>query len=141
MRISDITEATTSRPDGFHTNIEKATVNNTDYRRVLFTAEHCQLVIMSIEPGDEIGEEVHEVDQFVRVDGGNGTTIINGKERPLKDGDAIIVPAGAKHNVINTGDEPLKLYTVYSPPQHKRDTVQKTKADDKEDHFDGKMDI
>jgi mannose-6-phosphate isomerase-like protein (cupin superfamily) len=141
MRLYNITEATTSRPDGFHTNIENATVKNTDYRRVLFTAEHCQLVLMSIEPGDEIGEEIHKVDQFIRVDAGNGTCVINGKEKPFRDGDAVVVPAGAKHNVINTGEEPLKLYTVYSPPQHKRTTVQKTKADDKEDRFDGKTDV
>ena len=129
------------KSDGFHDNIEKSTIKNTDYRRVVFTSEHMQLVYMSIEPGDEIGEEIHKVDQFIRVDKGQGKSIINGKERKFGDGNAIVVPAGSKHNVINTGNEALKLYTVYSPPQHKRNTIQKTKADDAEDHFDGKTDV
>jgi len=118
-------------------NIEKETLENTDYRRVIFTAESSQLVLMSIEPGDEIGEEVHELDQFIRIEKGSGTAVLDGKEHKLQDDWAIIVPAGMKHNVINTGNEPLKLYSIYSPPEHKHGTIHKTKADEKEEHFDG----
>ena len=127
--------------NGFHDNIEEATISNTDYRRVVFTAKNCQLVYMSLEPGDEIGEEVHDVDQFIRADAGSGESIVNGESREFADGNAIIVPAGSKHNIVNTGSEPLKIYTIYSPPQHHKDTVQKTKADDSEDHFDGSTDV
>ena len=134
-------EATKEKSNGFHDNIEKASIKNTDYRRVVFTSKHLQLVYMSIEPGDEIGEEVHAVDQFIRSDGGEGKSIINGEERSFGNGDAIIVPSGSKHNVINTGKKPLKLYTVYTPPQHLKDTVQKTKADEVEDKFDGNTDV
>jgi len=145
MKLKNIFEEKTPdnkpKSDGFHDNIEKATLKNKDYRRVVFTSRHMQLVYMNIESGVEIGEEVHKVDQFIRVDGGMGESIINGKKRKFGNGDAIVVPAGAKHNVVNTGKEPLSLYTVYTPPQHKRDTVQKTKADEVEDHFDGKTDI
>lgn len=129
------------RPDPFQINIEQESIHNKDYRRVIFTAEHCQLVLMSIDVGDEIGEEVHKVDQFIRADAGRGESIINGKKRSFGNGDAVVVPAGALHNIINTGDEPLKLYTVYSPPQHLHNTLQKTKADEKEDHFDGVTDV
>lgn len=129
-----------NKSTGFALNIEKETVKNTDYRRVLYTTEHSQLVLMCIQPGDDIGEEIHQVTQFIRVDKGNGTSIINGEERAFGNGDAIIVPPGCKHNIINSGSTSLKLYTVYSPPQHLKDTVHKTKADDKEDQFDGKID-
>jgi len=123
---------------GFVIDLEKETVENTDYRRVLYTAEHSQLVVMSLEPGVEIGEEVHELDQFIRIDKGNGKAVLNGdQEYELSDGWAAVVPAGVKHNIINTGEEPLKLYTVYSPPEHKDGVVQPTKADEKEEHFDG----
>jgi len=139
--IKDNSSKEIKETKGFHINIEDETVKNKDYRRVLYTAEHCQLVLMSIEPGDEIGEEVHKVDQFIRSDGGSGVSIINGYEQKFANGDAVIVPAGAKHNIINTGKERLQIYTVYSPPQHLKDTLQKTKADEKEDHFDGKTNI
>jgi len=128
--------------DGWQDNIETATKGNEDYRRVEFTSEYLQLVYMNLEPGDEIGEEVHDDgDQFIRVDSGNGKSVVNGKEKDFGDGDAVIIPAGTKHNIINTGDTPLKLYTVYGPPRHLKDTVQANKSDDAEDHFDGETDV
>jgi len=139
LRISSIDKQAST---GFHTALEQDTIDNTDYRRVIYTAENCQLVLMSLKPGEEIGEEVHdEGDQFIRFDGGSGQVIISGKKYSVKDGDAVIIPAGSKHNVINTGDEDLKLYTVYSPPHHQKDTVHKSKSDEKEEKFDGKTDV
>jgi len=123
---------------GFIVNIEETTTENTDYRRVLYTGENSQLVVMNLEPGIEIGEEVHELDQFIRVESGKCTVILNGTdEHVLEDDWAVIVPAGVKHNVINTGDEALKLYSIYSPAEHKDGTIHPTKADEKEEHFDG----
>ncbi|MFP4022826.1 MAG: cupin domain-containing protein [Candidatus Paceibacterota bacterium] len=123
---------------GYIVDIEKETEDNNDYRRVLYTAKNCQLVVMSIEPGDEIGEEVHELDQFIRIEEGKGKVILNKEEEhEIKDDWAVVIPAGVWHNVINTGDEPLKLYTIYAPPEHKDGVVQKTKADEYEEHFDG----
>lgn len=122
---------------GYITNIEKATETNTDYRRVLYTSKNCQLVVMSLKPGEEIGEETHKLDQFIRFEEGSGTVILDGVEHPIKEDDAVIIPQGTRHNVINTGSEDLKLYTVYSPPEHKDGTVHPTKADEKEEHFDG----
>jgi len=124
---------------GYVANIEEATMQNTDYRRVLYTGEKSQLVVMSIEPGDEIGEEVHgDIDQFIRVESGSGTAVLNGdQEHILKDDWAVIIPAGVKHNVINTGNEPLKLYSIYSPAEHQEGTVHPTKADETHEHFDG----
>jgi len=123
---------------GYIAHIEQETKDNTDYRRVLYTAAHYQLVLMNIASGGEIGEEVHQsVDQFFRFESGEGKVIIDGVEHEVKDGDAVIVPAGTLHNVINTGSEDLKLYTLYSPPNHKDGTVQATKADEYEEHFDG----
>lgn len=131
-----------SKNPGFLDNIEEATVNNTDYRRVLFTTKNSQLVLMSIAPGDEIGSEVHDLDQFIRFEAGQGKVILDDFEREVKDGDAIVVPKGVKHNVINTSDtENLKLYAVYSPPNHKKGTVHRTKADEKEESFDGETDL
>ncbi len=123
---------------GYVTNIEEETLNNEDYRRVLYTAKNSQLVLMNIKPGDEIGEEVHELDQFLRFEEGEGKAILDGVEHEVKDGTAVVVPAGMKHNFINTGDTDLKLYTVYSPPEHKDGVIEKTKADEYEEHFDGK---
>lgn len=127
---------------GYVTNIEKATKENNNFRKVLYTAENSQLVLMSLKAGEEIGEEVHtDVDQFFRVDAGEGKCVIDGNEYMIKDGFAVVVPAGAKHNVINTGQNDLKLYTIYSPPEHKDGVIHSTKAEalaDKEDHFDGK---
>ncbi|MCA9363441.1 cupin domain-containing protein, partial [Candidatus Kaiserbacteria bacterium] len=122
---------------GYIVNIEEKTVENTDYRRVLYTGEHSQLVVMSIEPGDEIGEEVHHLDQFIRIEKGSAKAILNKtEEHQLEDDWAVIIPAGTAHNVINNGDETLKLYSIYTPPEHKDSLVQPTKADDAEVHFD-----
>lgn len=124
---------------GYITNMEEATISNTDYRRVLYTGAHTQLVVMSIEPGDEIGEEVHgEIDQFIRVEQGSATVVLNGDQEHALNADyAVIIPAGVKHNVINTGTETVKLYSLYSPAEHQDGLVQATKADDAEVHFDG----
>jgi mannose-6-phosphate isomerase-like protein (cupin superfamily) len=128
--------------DYFLTNIEEATTKNDNFRKVLFTAEHSQLVLMSLKPGEEIGTETHHLDQFIRIEAGRGTARLNGKEFPVQDGSALVIPAGTEHNVINSGkDEPLKLYTIYSPPEHKDGTVHRTKQEaeaDRDDHFDGK---
>ncbi len=123
---------------GYSDNIEKLTLENEDYRRVVYTAVHCQLVLMSLRPGEEIGEEIHEGDQFFRFERGQGKVIIDGNEYAISDGSAIIVPAGSKHNVINNSASPLKLYTIYTPPHHRDQTIHKTKADEVEEHFDGK---
>ena len=126
---------------GFVDDIEKLTEENTDFRRVLYTGKNMQLVLMSLKPGEEIGEEVHDDrDQFFRVEQGKGEVLIDGKRTAVKADDAIIVPAGARHNVVNTGDGPLQLYTLYGPPEHKDGTVHVTKAqaDAQEEHFDGK---
>jgi len=122
---------------GFITNIEKDTLENTDYRRVLYTATNSQLVLMSIEPGDEIGTEVHELDQFIRLEQGSATVVLGGESHEVPADSAIIIPAGVEHNVINTGPEALKLYSVYAPPEHKDQTVHPTKADEQEENFDG----
>jgi len=126
---------------GFVDNIESLTVKNDYFRQVLYTAEHCQLVVMSLNPNEEIGEETHDSnDQFFRVEEGVGKVIINDNETELKAGFAIVIPSGSKHNVI-AGDEGLKLYTLYSPPHHRDGVVHKTKEEaqtDKEE-FDGKI--
>lgn len=123
---------------GYIENIEKITLQNNNFRKVLFTGQHAQLVIMSLKPNEEIGEETHEVtDQFIRVEAGIGKIILDGEEHVIHDGDAMIVPAGVKHNVINTSDvDHLKLYTIYSPPHHKDGTVHATKKDAMTDHED-----
>jgi mannose-6-phosphate isomerase-like protein (cupin superfamily) len=124
---------------GFITNIENDTLKNENFREVIYTGKNSQLVLMSIKPKEDIGEEIHEVDQFFRIEGGSGKVIINNIEHKFSDGFAIIVPAGAKHNVI-ADDKVLKLYSIYSPPHHKDKTIHKQKSDalnDKE-HFDGK---
>ena len=121
---------------GFVGNIEDQTLQNTDYRRVLFTGKKTQLVLMSLQPGVEIGMEVHEDhDQFIRVEAGAGVAILNGERHQLSDGVAVVVPAGVEHNVVNTSkDKPLQLYTLYAPPEHPDGTIQKTKADESEEH-------
>jgi mannose-6-phosphate isomerase-like protein (cupin superfamily) len=126
---------------GFVGNIEKLSEENEDFRRVLYTAKHEQLVLMSLRPGEDIGEEVHDLDQFLRIEHGEGVVIMNDIRHELSSGFAIIVPAGTKHNIINTSQtKPMKLYTVYGPPAHKDKVVRKTKVDAemKEEHFDGK---
>jgi mannose-6-phosphate isomerase-like protein (cupin superfamily) len=125
---------------GYHTDIEQATENNIDYRRVLYTGKHLQLVLMALQPGEEIGMEVHpENDQFFRFEEGEGKVIIDGNEYFVKDSDAVVIPAGSQHNVINTGAGELKLYTIYAPPHHRYDVVRATKAAAEADapEFDG----
>ncbi|HUF54880.1 MAG TPA: cupin domain-containing protein [Dehalococcoidia bacterium] len=126
--------------DGFVNDIEEMTEANTDFRRVLYTGKYLQLVLMALQPGEDIGEEVHEDrDQFFRVEKGSGEVLIDGNRTSIKGDDAIIVPAGARHNVINTGEKPLLLYTLYGPPEHKDGIVRATKAEAEasEEHFDG----
>jgi len=126
---------------GFNANIEQLTLENTNFRKVLYTAKHCQLVLMSLKPNEEIGMEVHtENDQFFRFEKGQGKCIIDGNEYILGDGSVIVVPSGAQHNIINTSaTEDLKLYTVYSPAHHKDGVVRATKAEAEADgpEFDG----
>lgn len=124
----------------FIKNIEKATLENENFRNVLYTSKHGQVVVMSLLPNEEIGMEVHKVtDQFFRIESGEGEVTINGETTPISDGSAIVVPAGAQHNVVNTsGDKSLKLYTIYMPPHHKDGTIHRNKEDaenDTEDHL------
>ncbi len=127
---------------GYKTGIEKDTLENTDFRRVLYTGKHSQLVLMALKPGEEIGSEVHEsVDQFFRFEESEGKVVIDDHEYKVKDGDAAIVPSGARHNVVNTSkDKLLKLYTIYSPPEHIDKVVRHTKAEAlaKPEEWDGK---
>jgi mannose-6-phosphate isomerase-like protein (cupin superfamily) len=126
---------------GFKSNIERDTLDNNNFRKVLYTGKHSQLVLMSLKPGEEIGLETHgENDQFLRFEGGEGNVFIDDNEYSVKDGDAVIVPAGAKHNVVNvSASEELKIYTIYSPPHHKDQIVRATKqeAEENEEDFDG----
>jgi mannose-6-phosphate isomerase-like protein (cupin superfamily) len=119
------------RTEGYVINIEEKSLDNDLFREVLFTAPHVQLVVMAIAPGEDIGLETHDdVDQFIRVEAGRGKALLNGKEHDLEDGTAVVIPAGTEHNIINTSqDEPLKLYTLYSPPEHPDGTVHKDKAE------------
>nr|TFG55241.1 MAG: cupin domain-containing protein [Hyphomicrobiales bacterium] len=126
---------------GFVRPIETLTNENEDFRRVLYTGKHIQLVLMALDPGEEIGEEVHEGhDQFFRIEKGHGEVWIDGIRTKIESDDAIIVPAGARHNVVNIGTEALKLYTLYGPPEHRDGVVHPSKADAEamEEHFDGK---
>ena len=126
---------------GFVADIEALTEKNSNFRRVLYTSKYLQLVLMAIEPGGEIGEEVHDNrDQFFRVEKGSGEVVIDGQRSKIQGDDAIIVPAGARHNIVNTGDTNLRLYTIYAPPEHREGTVHVTKddAEASEEHFDGK---
>jgi mannose-6-phosphate isomerase-like protein (cupin superfamily) len=127
---------------GFAANLEGETKKNTDFRRVLYTGKYSQLVLMSLKPNEDIGEETHDaVDQFFRFEEGEGVVVIDGVKNLVNDGSGVIVPSGAKHNVINTSNSKnLKLYTIYSPPEHLDKVVRKTKQEAiaKEEHFDGK---
>lgn len=123
---------------GYIINIEKETLENTDYRRVLYTAKNSQLVLMNLRPSEEIGKEIHHLDQFIRIEQGAGKAILDGVEHDLQADFAIVVPAGTEHNIVNTGAGDMKLYTVYSPPEHKDGVVEHTKAEEIEEHFDGK---
>jgi mannose-6-phosphate isomerase-like protein (cupin superfamily) len=124
------TADTVIRMTGYTGPIEQQTLDNEDFRRVIFTGKHEQLVVMCLQPGEEIGDEVHPMtDQFFRVEEGEATIVIDGEKSIIGDGEAAIVPGGAKHNVINNGSVPLKLYTIYAPPNHPDGTVHKTKAE------------
>lgn len=125
---------------GYFGHLEEDVKQNANFRKVLYTGHHSQLVLMSLLPGEEIGEEIHtENDQFFRFDQGEGKVIIDGNEYAVRDGDAVLVPAGAKHNVINTGSQPLRFYTIYSPPHHKDGIVRQTRKEamEQEAEFDG----
>jgi mannose-6-phosphate isomerase-like protein (cupin superfamily) len=120
---------------GFVVDIEKATMQNDNFRKVLHTAKNSQLVVMSLQPGEDIGSEVHDLDQFIRLEAGRGKVVLNGKEYAVEDDWAVVIPAGVEHNVINTSQtEKMKLYSIYSPPEHPDGTVHATKADDAHDH-------
>ena len=126
---------------GFVADIEELTEKNRDFRRVLYTGKQIQLVLMSLLPGEEIGDEVHEDrDQFFRIEKGEGEVWIDGNRSMIKSDDAIVVPAGARHNIVNTGEKPLRLYTLYAPPEHRDGTVHVTKVESEasDEHFDGK---
>ena len=127
---------------GYIQNIEQLSIENDAFRTVLYTASHSQLVLMSLKTGEDIGEEVHDVDQFLRIEQGFGKAIIDGVEHSLSDGSAVVVPAGAKHNIVNMSDaDTLKLYTIYSPPHHRDGVLHQTKEDaiHDDEHFDGKI--
>jgi len=126
---------------GYHDDIEQVTTGNSDFRRVLYTGGHLQLVLMTLQPGEEIGSEVHDDrDQFFRFEQGSGMVDIDDNSYDVRDGSGVIVPAGARHNVRNTGNEPLKLYTLYGPPEHKDGVAQSTKADAEARHHDEEWD-
>ena len=122
---------------GFVGSIEKAALKNKTFRTVLYTAKNCQLVVMSLKRGEDIGEEVHHLDQFLRVEKGEGTTVLDGVKHRIKPGFAVLVPAGTRHNIINGPSGSMKLYTLYAPPNHRDGTVHATKADAEadEEHF------
>jgi mannose-6-phosphate isomerase-like protein (cupin superfamily) len=125
---------------GYVQDIERVAVRNKEFRRVLYTAKNCQLVVMALKPKGEIGMEVHTLDQFFRVEEGTGEAVLDGVRTPIRAGFAVLVPAGTNHNIINTGSAPLKLYTLYAPPNHRDAVVHHTRDDAEADseHFDGK---
>lgn len=126
--------------NGYVANIEKESLANENFRRVLYTAKNSQLVLMSLQPNEDIGEEVHTLDQFIRIEKGAGKAVLDGVEHALEDGSAVVIPAGTRHNVINGPEGQMKIYTVYSPPEHQDGVIRATKADAaaSEEHFDGK---
>jgi mannose-6-phosphate isomerase-like protein (cupin superfamily) len=125
---------------GFVKDIEGLAVENQEFRRVVYTAKFCQLVLMALKPKEEIGAEVHTLDQFFRVEEGTGEAVLDGVRTEIRAGFAVVVPAGANHNIINTGNVPLKFYTLYAPPNHRDGVVHHTRADAEADneHFDGR---
>ena len=125
---------------GFIQDIESIAVDNREFRRVLYTAKSCQLVVMALKPQEEIGAEVHELDQFFRVEEGTGEAVLDGVRTEIRPGFAVLVPARTRHNIVNTGSVPLKLYTLYAPPNHRDGVVHHSRADAEKDseHFDGK---
>ncbi len=127
---------------GYKGNIEEETLDNSNFRKVLYTGKYLQLVLMSLKPGEDIGEEVHQNnDQFFRFESGTGKCTVDENIYHIAEGHVIVVPAGAKHNVINTGDEPMKMYTIYGPPNHQDGTIRETKEDavTREEKFDGRL--
>lgn len=126
--------------NGFIQDIESLAVKNDDFRQVIYTAKFSQLVLMALKPKEDIGAEVHKLDQFFRVEEGSGEAVLDGVRTPIRAGFAVVVPAGTNHNIINTGNVPMKLYTLYSPPNHRDGVVHHTRADAVADneHFDGK---
>lgn len=125
---------------GYVNNIESQALKNNDFRQVLYTAKHCQLVLMALKPREDIGEEVHKLDQFFRVEEGAGEAVLDGVTTEISTGFAVLVPAGTSHNIINTGNVTMKLYTLYAPANHRDGVVHRTRADAESDseHFDGK---
>jgi mannose-6-phosphate isomerase-like protein (cupin superfamily) len=125
---------------GFVQDIEGISLQNESFRRVLYTAKNCQLVVMALQPAEEIGAEVHHLDQFFRVEEGTGEAVLDGVRTAIRAGFAVLVPAGTNHNILNTGSVPLKLYTLYAPPNHRDGVVHQTRADAETDdeQFDGK---
>ncbi len=125
---------------GYIVEIEQAARDNSNFRKVLYTAKNSQLVVMSLNPGEDIGMEVHQLDQFIRVETGNGKAILDSVEHDITDGFAVVVPAGTEHNIINSSEGMMKLYTVYSPPNHRDGVIHASKADAEADteKFDGK---
>lgn len=124
---------------GYVVNIEEATKENENFRKVLYTGPNSQLVVMTISAGSDIGEEVHELDQFIRLEEGKGQAILNDEVHEIEDDWAVVIPAGVKHNIVNTGEEAMKLYSVYSPAEHRDGVVHATKeeAEADDEHFDG----
>jgi len=127
--------------NGFFVNLQKQAKDNDTFRDVLFTSNYSQLVLMSIAPGDDIGAEVHGLDQFVMIVEGNAEAVIDDQKERLEAGGAVVIPAGSEHNVVNVGETDLKLYTVYAPPEHKNGIVHDTKADQGHEHFDGETSL
>ena len=125
---------------GYVQNIESVSVKNENFRQVLYTAKNCQLVVMALNPKEEIGMEVHQLDQFFRVEEGMGEAVLDGIHKTISAGFAVLVPAGTNHNIVNTGTVPMKLYTLYSPPNHRDGVIHRTRADAEKDdeQFDGK---
>jgi mannose-6-phosphate isomerase-like protein (cupin superfamily) len=124
---------------GYVKNIERLAIKNSEFRQVLYTARNCQLVLMALKPKEDIGAEVHKLDQFFRVEEGSGEAVLDGVTTGVSAGYAVLVPAGTRHNIINTGDVPMKLYTLYAPPNHLDGIIHHTRADAEADneHFDG----
>jgi len=124
---------------GYVKNIESLAIKNNEFRQVLYTAKHCQLVLMALKPKEDIGEEVHKLDQFFRVEEGSGEVVLDGVTTAVSAGFAVLVPAGTRHNIINTGNVQMKLYTLYAPPNHRDGIIHHTRADAEADseHFDG----
>lgn len=138
-QLNNINENTDSNKSFFVDDLESITESNDNFRKVLYTSKHSQLVVMSLDINEDIGYETHDLDQFFRIEEGEGISVIDGKEYPIKSGSGLIIPSGTKHNIINTGKTKLKLYSIYSPPNHKDGTIHKTKEIAKNDneHFDG----